>query len=38
MFVFAAVVCVLLLALAGSGLFLAQYDSDELNDMGVQEK
>jgi hypothetical protein len=38
MFVFAAVVSVLLLVLAGSDLFVAQYNSDELNNMGVQEK
>jgi len=38
MFIFAAVVCALWLALAGSDLFVAQYNSDELNNMGVQEK
>jgi hypothetical protein len=38
MFVFAAVVSILLLALAGSDLFVAQYNPDELNNMGVQKK
>ena len=38
MFVFAAVVVVLLLALAGSDLFVAQYSQDELSNMGVQEQ
>ena len=38
MFVFAAVVCILLLVLAGTDLFVAQYTTDELNNMGVQEK
>lgn len=38
MFVFAAVVTVLLLALAGSDLFVAQYSPDELSNMGVQEQ
>ncbi len=38
MFVFAAVVTVLLLALAGSDLFIAQYSPDELSNMGVQEQ
>jgi hypothetical protein len=38
MFIFAAVVVVLLLALAGSGLFVAQYSPDELSSMGVQEQ
>lgn len=38
MFVLAVVVTLLLLALAGSGLFVAQYSPDELSNMGVQEK
>jgi hypothetical protein len=38
MFVLAAVVIVLLLALAGSDLFVAQYSPDELSSMGVQEQ
>jgi hypothetical protein len=38
MFVLAAVIFILLLVLAGSDLFVAQYNSDELNNMGVQEK
>ena len=38
MFVIAAVMSVLLLALAGSDLFVSQYNSDELSNMGVQEK
>jgi hypothetical protein len=38
MFVVAAVVALLLLALAGSELFVAQYNSDELSNMGVQEQ
>lgn len=38
MFVLAAVVIVLLLALAGSDLFIAQYSPDELTSMGVQEQ
>ena len=38
MFVLAAVVALLLLVLAGSELFVAQYNSDELSNMGVQEQ
>ncbi len=39
MFIFAAVVTLfLLLALAGSDLFVAQYSQDELSNMGVQEQ
>ncbi len=38
MFVLAAVVVVLLLALASSDMFLAQYSQDELSNMGVQEQ
>ena len=38
MFVLAAVVVLLLLALASSDMFLAQYSQDELSNMGVQEQ
>ena len=39
LFVLAVVVVVLLLlVLAGADLFVAQYNSDELSNMGVQEK
>jgi hypothetical protein len=38
MFVFAAVVTVLLLALVSSDMFIAQYSQDELSNMGVQEQ
>jgi len=38
MFALAMVVAVLLLALAGSDLFVSQYSSEELSNMGVQEK
>lgn len=38
MFALAAVVSFLLLVLAGSNLFVAQFNSDELSNMGVQEK
>jgi hypothetical protein len=38
MFVFTAVVTVLLLALASSDMFVAQYSQDELSNMGVQEQ
>ena len=38
MFALAIVVAVLLLALAGSELFVSQYSSEELSNMGVQEK
>lgn len=38
MFVLAAVVVLLLLALAGSDLFVAQYSPDELSNMGVQKQ
>lgn len=37
MFIIAAVVTFSLLALAGSDLFVAQYDPDELSNMGIQE-
>ena len=38
LFVLAAVVVLLLLVLAGADLFVSQYNSDELSNMGVQEK
>jgi len=38
MFAVAAVIALLLLALAGSDVFVSQYDSEELSNMGVQEK
>lgn len=38
MFVLAAVVVVLLLALAGSDMYVSQYSQDELSNMGVQEQ
>ena len=38
MFVVTAVGALLLLALAGSELFVAQYNADELSNMGVQEQ
>jgi hypothetical protein len=38
MFVLAAVVVLLLLALAGADLFVSQYNPDELSNMGVQEQ
>jgi hypothetical protein len=38
MFAVAAVITLLLLALAGSDVFVSQYDSEELSSMGVQEK
>jgi len=38
MFVIAIVVTILLLAVAGSDLFIAQYSPDELSNMGVQEQ
>lgn len=38
MFAVAAVISILLLALAGSDVFVAQYNSEELSNMGVQEK
>lgn len=38
MFVFAAVVVILLLALAGSDLYVSQYSPDELSNMGVHEQ
>ena len=38
LFVLAVVVVLLLLVLAGADLFVAQYDSDELSNMGVEER
>jgi hypothetical protein len=38
LFILAAVVVLLLLVLAGADLFVAQYNSDELSNMGVQER
>jgi hypothetical protein len=38
LFVLAVVVVLLLLVLAGADLFVAQYDSEELSNMGVQER
>jgi hypothetical protein len=38
MFIIAAVVCILLLVLAGSNMFLAEYNPDELSNMGIQQK
>ncbi len=37
MFIVAAIVSFLWLVLAGSDLFVAQYNSDELSNMGVQQ-
>jgi hypothetical protein len=37
-FILAVVVVLLLLVLAGADLFVAQYNSDELSNMGVQER
>lgn len=38
MFAIIATTVLLILALASSDLFLAQYSQDELGDMGVQEQ
>jgi hypothetical protein len=38
MFAVAAVISLLLLALAGSDVFVSQYSPEELSSMGVQEK
>jgi hypothetical protein len=38
LFVLAVVVILLLLVLAGADLFVAQYNSDELSNMGVQKQ
>jgi hypothetical protein len=37
-FILAVVVILLLLVLAGADLFVAQYNSDELSNMGVEEQ
>ena len=37
MFVIAAVVCILLLILAGMDIFVSQYNPDELSNMGIQQ-
>ncbi len=38
MFVLAAIISFLLLALAGSELFVAQYNPDELSNMGIHDR
>jgi hypothetical protein len=38
LFILAVVVVLVLLALAGADLFIAQYNSDELSNMGVQKQ
>ena len=38
LFVLAVVVILFLLVLAGADLFVSQYNSDELSNMGVQEQ
>ena len=38
LFVLAVVVVLLLLVLAGADLFVAQFNADELSNMGVQEQ
>ena len=38
MLVIAAVICILLLVLAGSDMFVAQYNPDELSNMGIQQE
>jgi len=38
MYILAAVVAVLLVALAGAELFLAQFNADELSNMGVEKQ
>ncbi len=37
MYILAAVFIVLLIVLAGAELFLAQFNTDELSNMGVEE-
>jgi hypothetical protein len=37
MYILAAVVAILLIALAGAELFLAQFNADELSNMGVEK-
>lgn len=38
MFIIAAIISLLWLVLAGSDLFVSQYNADELSNMGVQQK
>ena len=38
LFILAGLVVLLLLVLAGADLFVAQYNADELSDMGVEEQ
>ncbi len=38
MFILAAVICMLLLILAGSNMFVAEYNPEELSNMGIQQK
>jgi hypothetical protein len=38
MFILAAIISFFCLVLAGSDLFVSQYNSDELSNMGVQQK
>ncbi len=38
MFIVAAIISFLWLVLAGSDLFVSQYNSDELSNMGIQQK
>ncbi len=38
MYIIVAIVSLVWLALAGSDLFVSQYNSDELSNMGVQEQ
>lgn len=38
MFAVAAVITLVLLALAGSDVFVSQYNSEELSNMGVQKQ
>ena len=37
MYILAAVVVILLIVLAGAELFLAQFNADELSNMGVEK-
>ena len=38
MYIIAAVIVILLIALAGAELFLAQFNADELSNMGVEKR
>jgi hypothetical protein len=38
LFILAAVIVLLLLVLAGADFYVAQYNADELSNMGVQEQ